>query len=116
MVDAAQAMGSLAQRDVVAVLTRAPSAGGKSRLFAELGTPPDASLLAALLLDTIDAIDERESSSGQARNGVTRVVAVAPASACDEVRGLVARDVLVVPQAEGTLGDRMAGVMRAQLD
>jgi hypothetical protein len=71
-------MGSLAQRDVVAVLTRAPSAGGKSRLFAELGTPPDPALLTALLLDTLDAVDLED---------VTRIVAVEPASACDEVRG-----------------------------
>ena len=100
-------MDSLAQRDVVAVLTRAPSAGGKSRLFAELGTPPDPSLLTALLLDTLDGIGLED---------VTRVVAVDPASACDEVRALVAGDVLVIPQPDGTLGDRMAGVMREMFD
>ena len=100
-------MGSLAQRDVVAVLTRAPSAGGKSRLFAELGTPPDPALLTALLLDTLDAVDLED---------VTRIVAVEPASACDEVRGLVASNVLVIPQRDGTLGDRMAGLMREMLD
>ena len=195
-------MGSLTQRDVVAVLTRAPSAGGKSRLFAELGTPPDPALLIALLLDTLDAIGPPEGGpydeqhredrswgppegglydeqhredraweppegglydkqhredrawappkgglydkqhredrawappqsglyeqdrpdqawgppSGGPGADVTRVVAVDPASACDEVRALVARDVLVIPQPDGTLGDRMAGVMRELLE
>jgi len=109
-------MGSLTQRDVVAVLTRAPSAGGKSRLFAELGTPPDPALLAALLLDTLDALDVSRLPSGAAGDHVTHVVAVEPASACDEVRALVARDVLVIPQPDGTLGDRMGGVMRELLD
>lgn len=108
-------MGSLTQRDVVAVLTRAPSAGGKSRLFAELGTPPDPALLTALLLDTIDAIDAWGPSGGP-DHAMTRVVAVEPASACDEVRALVARGILVIPQPDGTLGDRMAGVMRELLD
>jgi len=41
---------------VVAVLTRAPSRGGKSRLFAALGRPPDPTLLSALLLDTLDGV------------------------------------------------------------
>jgi rSAM/selenodomain-associated transferase 1 len=109
-------MGSLAQRDVVAVLTRAPSAGGKSRLFAELGTPPDSSLLTALLLDTIDAVRVCGTPSGGPGDDVTLVVAVEPPSACDEVRGLVAHDVLVIPQPDGTLGERMGGVMGALLD
>lgn len=100
-------MGGLAQRDVVAVLTRAPSAGGKSRLFAELGTPPDPALLAALLLDTLDTIE---------REDVTRVVAVEPLSACDDVRALVGPHIRVIAQPAGTLGDRMAGVMREMLD
>jgi uncharacterized protein len=100
-------MGGLAQRDVVAVLTRAPSAGGKSRLFAELGTPPDATLLAALLLDTIDAVTIPD---------VTRLVAVEPGSRCDEVRALVPDDLVVIPQPEGTLGERMAGIMRLVLE
>jgi glycosyltransferase A (GT-A) superfamily protein (DUF2064 family) len=75
MVDAADAL-------VLAVLTRAPSSRGKTRLFASLGLSPDPGLLAALLLDTLD---------GVAVPGVRRVVAVTPGSACDEIRALLGR-------------------------
>jgi rSAM/selenodomain-associated transferase 1 len=83
---------------VVAVLTRAPSRGGKSRLFAALGRPPDHALLSALLLDTLD---------GAHLPGTTRIVCVEPADACDDVRALVPHDVRVQPQQGGSLGDRM---------
>lgn len=99
-------MVDVAGADVVAILTRAPSAGGKSRLFAALGRAPDPGLLEALLLDTLD---------GAGRPGVVRVVAVAPASACDEIRALAPADVGVLPQPAGSLGDRMRGVMEALL-
>ena len=98
MVDAADA-------PVLAVLTRAPSSRGKTRLFASLGLPPDPSLLAALLLDTLD---------GAAVPGVRRVVAVTPASACGEVReivGAVAGEVEVIAQPDGDLGERMRATM-----
>ena len=98
MVDAANA-------PVVAVLTRAPSSGGKTRLFTSLGVPSDPALLAALLLDTLD---------GAAAPGVRRVVAVTPPESCDEVRHIVG-DVEVLPQPDGDLGDRMRGVMGALL-
>jgi hypothetical protein len=94
MVDAADA-------PVVAILTRAPSSGGKTRLFASLGRPPDPALLAALLLDTLD---------GAAAPGMRRVIAVTPPEACDEVRRL-AGGVETMPQPEGDLGDRMRGIM-----
>jgi len=87
---------------VVAVLTRAPSRGGKSRLFAALGRPPDATLLSALLLDTLD---------GVTLSGATRIVFVDPADACDDVRALVPRDVDVRAQPGGSLGERMRGTM-----
>lgn len=89
---------------VVAVLTRAPSSGGKRRLFAALGRPPDSSLLAALLLDTLD---------GAALVGTSRAVVVEPAEACDDVRAIVPGDVSVIAQPGGTLGDRMRETMRA---
>lgn len=98
MVDAADA-------PVLAVLTRAPSSGGKSRLFASLGVPPDPRLLAALLLDTLD---------GAATAGVRQIVAVTPASACDEVRD-IAGDVEVIAQPDGDLGQRMRATMAALL-
>jgi rSAM/selenodomain-associated transferase 1 len=87
---------------VVAVLTRAPSRGGKSRLFAALGRPPDPALLSALLLDTLD---------GVRLDGTIRVVCVEPVEACDDVRTLVAPDVRVQPQRGESLGDRMRQTM-----
>ena len=96
MVDASSA-------PVVAILTRAPSSGGKTRLFTSLGLPGDPALLAALLLDTVD---------GAAAPGVRRVIAVTPPEACDEVRRLAA-GVDVIPQPGGDLGERMRGVMAA---
>ena len=100
-------MVGLAGASVAAILTRAPSAGGKSRLFSALGRSADPLLLEALLLDTLD---------GANAPGVSRVVAVEPAAACDEVRAIVPADVQVLPQAPGTLGDRMAALMRALFD
>ncbi len=94
----------VADAEALAVLTRAPSSGGKSRLFAGLGRAPDPALLAALLLDTL---------AGTAASGAMRVVAVEPGDACDEVRLLVPEDVRVVPQEPGSLGDRMRALMRA---
>src|SRR5262245_26415693 len=93
-------MVDVAHARVVAILTRAPSAGGKSRLFAERGRPYDPHLLEALLLDTID---------GVASDGVRCVVAVTPSTACDEVAALTA--ISVMPQIDGDLGERMRAVM-----
>jgi uncharacterized protein len=87
---------------VVAVLTRAPAQGGKSRLFAALGRPPDSALLSALLLDTLD---------GVRLDGTVRVVGVEPAEACDEVRTLLPSDIRVQPQRGESLGDRMQSTM-----
>ena len=100
-------MVGVADASVAAILTRAPSAGGKSRLFSALGRPADPSLLEAMLLDTLDGANAPD---------VSRVVAVEPAAACDEVRAIVPADVQVLPQAPGTLGDRMAALMRALFD
>lgn len=98
-------MVDAADTPVVAVLTRAPSARGKTRLFASLGMPPDPSLLTALLLDTLD---------GTAVPGVRRVVAVTPADGCDEVRRFIDDPTVdVVPQAAGSLGERMRALMEA---
>ena len=91
---------------VVAILTRAPSSGGKTRLFTSLGIRSDPALLTALLLDTLD---------GAAAPGVRRVVAVTPPDSCDEVRRVVG-DVDVMPQGEGDLGARMRAIMAALFD
>jgi hypothetical protein len=96
-------MVDAADTAVVAVLTRAPSSGGKTRLFASLGLRADAALLGALLLDTLD---------GAAAPGVRRVVAVTPPEGCDEVRRIVG-GIDVMPQPDGDLGERMRAVMAA---
>jgi rSAM/selenodomain-associated transferase 1 len=96
-------MVDTAHAPVLAVLTRAPSSGGKTRLFAALGIPPDPHLLTALLLDTLE---------GAAALGVHRVVAVTPAAACDEVR-TIAGDAHVIAQSDGDLGERMRATMAA---
>jgi rSAM/selenodomain-associated transferase 1 len=102
-------MVDLADARVVAVLTRAPSSGGKTRLFSALGVAPDRRLLEALLLDTV---------AQAAASGAAVVAAVTPAVACDEVRALlrqsIDRDVDVVAQPDGDLGERMRATM-AQL-
>jgi rSAM/selenodomain-associated transferase 1 len=87
---------------VVAVLTRAPSRGGKSRLFAALGRTPDPALPSALLLDTLDGVN---------LPGTTRMVFVEPADACDDVRALVPSHLRVLPQPQGSLGERMRATM-----
>jgi rSAM/selenodomain-associated transferase 1 len=101
---------------ILAILTRAPSSGGKSRLFQALGMQPDVELLRCLLLDTLD---------GTALAALRRMIAVTPGSACDEVREIVsnvsrqsassptphAASVDVIPQIEADLGARMQAVM-----
>ena len=87
---------------VVAILTRAPSRGGKSRLFAALDRSPDEALLSSLLLDTLDGVE---------LPGATRVVVVEPADACEDVRAIIPANVRVVAQSVGGLGDRMRAAM-----
>jgi rSAM/selenodomain-associated transferase 1 len=101
-------MVDVGKTDTVAVLTRAPSAGGKTRLFAALGRPPDQDLRAALLLDTLEGVLKLDARI---------VVAVTPAAACDEVAHLLAplqhhgTRIEVMAQPEGDLGKRMRGTM-----
>jgi uncharacterized protein len=83
---------------VVAILTRAPSSGGKTRLFSALGCPPDPDLLTALFLDTFDAA---------CVTGVMRVVCYEPASAGPEIRALVGDEVPLLAQRGDDLGERM---------
>jgi rSAM/selenodomain-associated transferase 1 len=99
-------MVDLAGAAVVAILTRAPSSGGKTRLFQALGRPPDRRLLEALLLDTFDATSAP---------GVVRLVAVEPADACDEMRTIFP-GIDVMAQPQGDLGTRMRTVMQQLLE
>lgn len=100
-------MVDVAAARVVAVLTRAPSSGGKTRLFEALGCAPDPRLLTALLLDTLD---------GAAAPDVIRVVSVTPASACDEVASLLPPGIDVVAQSTGSLGERMRRTLASLLE
>ena len=105
-------MVDVANTDAIAILTRAPAAGGKRRLFASLGRAPDPDLLAALLLDTID---------GVTIPGVRVVVSVTPADACDDVARLLAAGphptpIQTMPQPAGDLGARMRGTMARLFD
>ncbi len=95
-------MVGVAETPVVAVLARAPSAGGKRRLFAALNCAPDPALLQALFLDTLDAA----LSAGH-----RTMVAVEPPEATGDVRALVPATVEVVPQSDGDLGQRMRALM-----
>jgi rSAM/selenodomain-associated transferase 1 len=91
----------VAQAPAVAVLARAPSAGGKRRLFAALGRPVDPVLVRTLLLDTIDAVRA---------SGLSLFVGVEPEEAVDEMRQLVPGAV-VLPQVAGDIGQRMRALM-----
>jgi rSAM/selenodomain-associated transferase 1 len=71
-------------------------------LFAALGRHPDPALLSALLLDTLDGVN---------LPGTTRIVFVDPADGCDDVRALLPSDLRVVPQPQGSLGERMRATM-----
>jgi hypothetical protein len=100
-------MVDVADARVVAILTRAPSAGGKTRLFAGLSQPVDPALLEALLLDTVE---------GSRVPGVVQVVAVDPPRATPEIRRLVPAGVRVTSQAGGSLGERMRAVLSDLFD
>jgi rSAM/selenodomain-associated transferase 1 len=99
-VDAAETASPRAA--VLAVLTRAPASGGKSRLFAALRTPPDPALTTALLLDTLDAVASPQWDCA---------IVVAPAEACDDVRAVVPAEMRLLPQRGGDLGARMRAAM-----
>ncbi len=98
-------MVDVARADIIAILTRAPRDGGKTRLFAALGRPVDPALLEALLLDTV---------SGAATAGLPIVLSVPggggglPGKSGGRMAG-----VDVIPQPPGDLGDRMRGTMAA---
>jgi rSAM/selenodomain-associated transferase 1 len=100
MVDVANA-----KTDVVALLTRAPASGGKSRLFAALGRPFDPALLEAMLLDTIDGATLPDASMVLSVT-VGRVFS----SHVD------APPVQTLPQPQGDLGERMRGTMAQLFD
>lgn len=91
-------------RSVVAVLARAPSSGGKSRLFASLGIAPDTALTTALLSDTVTALE------GVRR--VDRALVYTPASGRAEVESVTTRPWTCLAQRDTDLGERMAAAFQ----
>ena len=97
-------MVDVSAQTVVAVLTRAPSAGGKTRLFRELDRACDPDLLLALLLETLEAVTTA---------GLPVVVFCEPPDACDGLRAHVPPGVRVEAQAGDDLGERMGAAFDA---
>jgi len=85
-------------RAVVAVMARAPSAGGKSRLIRDLGTSDGAGLRLALLRDTLESVSALEA---------TKALLYTPPECEAEVRALTPFPAVFLPQRGATLGDRM---------
>jgi rSAM/selenodomain-associated transferase 1 len=90
-------------RPVLAILARAPSSPGKSRLIRELGTCDGDSLRAALLRDTFESV---------AHLDVHKAVLFTPPEHETEIRALTPFPAVFLPQRGATLGDRMDGGMR----
>jgi rSAM/selenodomain-associated transferase 1 len=83
---------------VVAVMARAPSSNGKSRLIRDLGTSDETGLRAALLRDTLESISALEGG---------KAVLYIPPEGEAELRALTPFPATFLPQRGATLGDRM---------
>lgn len=90
-------------RPVLAIMARAPSAPGKSRLIQDLGTRDGDGLRGALLRDTFASIFELH---------VEKAVLFTPPEHETEIRALTPFPAVFLPQRGATLGDRMYGGMR----
>jgi rSAM/selenodomain-associated transferase 1 len=86
-------------RFVVAIMGRAPSAEGKTRLLRSLGTADGAGLRRALLRDTLDVVGRVQVAS--------KVVVYTPADAESEVYALVPAGTRLLPQRGTDLGERL---------
>jgi rSAM/selenodomain-associated transferase 1 len=85
-------------RPVLAVMARAPSSPGKSRLIRELGIRDGESLRRALLRDTFASIGSLD---------VEKAVLFTPSESEKEVQALTPFPALFLPQRGASLGDRM---------
>lgn len=85
----------------LAILARAPSVAGKTRLLDGMGPVNGAGLRRALLQDTWDAVARVHE--------VTTAVVYTPILAADEFRTLVPAPSVLVPQREGELAHRLHG-------
>jgi rSAM/selenodomain-associated transferase 1 len=86
-------------RVVVAVMARAPSAPGKTRLLGALGPTDGVGLRRALLCDTLDSVRRVERAS--------KAVIYTPDDAGPEVRELAPPGTRLVPQRGSDLGARL---------
>jgi rSAM/selenodomain-associated transferase 1 len=85
-------------KPVVAIMARAPSSEGKSRLIRDLGTRDGASLRLALLRDTFDSVSVLAAA---------KAVLYTPSDRDDEIRAATPFQALFLPQRGSTLGERM---------
>jgi rSAM/selenodomain-associated transferase 1 len=90
-------------RPVLAIMARAPSSPGKSRLLRDLGLRDSESLRRALLRDTF-------ASMGSL--AVEKAVLFTPSEGEKEVQALTPFPAVFLPQRGATLGDRMHGGIR----
>jgi uncharacterized protein len=85
-------------RSVIAIMARAPSSDGKSRLIRDLGTDDGASLRLALLRDTLDSVSAVEAE---------KAVLYTPPDREAEIRAVTRFPAVFLPQRGSTLGERM---------
>ena len=85
-------------RPVVAMMARAPSSEGKSRLIRDLGTSDGAGLRLAFLRDTFESVSALRA---------TKAVLYTPPECEAEMRALTPFPAVFRPQRGATLGDRM---------
>jgi uncharacterized protein len=90
-------------RPVLAIMARAPSSPGKSRLIRALGTRDGESLRGALLRDTLASVSQLH---------VEKAVLFTPPEREIEIRALTPFPAVFLAQRGATLGDRMYGGMR----
>jgi uncharacterized protein len=86
------------RRPVIAIMARAPSSEGKSRLIQDLGTHDGAGLRLALLRDTLEAVSTL---------AVEKAVLYTPPDCEAEIRAIIPFHALFLPQRGSTLGERM---------
>jgi uncharacterized protein len=85
-------------RPVIAIMARAPSSDGKSRLIHDLGTDDGTSLRLALLRDTLDSVSAVEAE---------KAVLYTPPDREAEIRSVTRFPAVFLPQRGSTLGERM---------
>ena len=94
-------------RPVLAIMARAPSSPGKSRLIQELGTRDGEGLRGALLRDTFASVSGLD---------VEKAVLFTPPEHENEIRALTPFPAVFLPQRGATLGDRMHAGMHDLLE